>query len=110
MNAGEAVWLDRAQWEKGEVLLRWRWFEEGQEDPVTQGGWLIRSDVPPGQHYEFIVGIVTPKKPAQYLLDLAQKVARAHYAKLGADCSCAHTDLIQLKTMPCERSEEASEE
>jgi hypothetical protein len=70
MNVGEAVWLDRAKWEKGEVRLRWRWFEEGQEGHVTQGGWLLRYDVLPGQSYEFTVEIVTPKKPGNYLLEL----------------------------------------
>jgi hypothetical protein len=70
VNAGEAVWLDRAKWEKGEVRLRWRWFEEGQEGHVTQAGWLLGYDVLPGQNYEFTVEIVTPKKPGDYLLEI----------------------------------------
>jgi hypothetical protein len=40
VNTGGAVWLDRAQWEKGEVRLRWRWFEEGQEGHLIEGGCL----------------------------------------------------------------------
>jgi Dolichyl-phosphate-mannose-protein mannosyltransferase len=70
VNAGEAVWLDRAKWEKGEVRLRWRWFEEGKEGHVTQAGWLLGYDVLPGQNYEFTVEIVTPKKPGNYLLEI----------------------------------------
>jgi hypothetical protein len=70
VNTGEAVWLDRATWEKGEVRLRWRWFEEGHEGHVTEGGWLLRYDVLPGQTYEFIAEIATPKKPGNYLLEL----------------------------------------
>ena len=70
VNTGEAVWLDRAKWEKGEVRLRWRWFEEGQEGHVIQGGWLIGHDVLPGQTYEFMVEIATPKKPGNYILEL----------------------------------------
>jgi hypothetical protein len=40
VNTGGAVWLDRAQWEKGEVRLRWRWFAEGQEGHLIEGGCL----------------------------------------------------------------------
>jgi hypothetical protein len=70
VNSGEAVWLDRAQWEKGEVRLRWRWFEEGHEDHFTQGGWLLGYDVLPGQAYEFTVEVATPNKPGNYQLEL----------------------------------------
>jgi hypothetical protein len=69
-NTGEAVWLDRAQWEKGEVRLRWRWFEEGHEGHFTEGGWLLGYDVLPGQAYEFMVEIAAPKRPRNYLLEL----------------------------------------
>jgi hypothetical protein len=70
VNTGGAVWLDRAQWEKGEVRLRWRWFEEGHDGHVTEGGWLLGYDVLPGQAYEFTLEIVTPKMPGNYLLEL----------------------------------------
>jgi hypothetical protein len=70
MNIGEAVWLDRAQWEKGEVRLRWRWFGEGQELPFMEGGWLLGYDVLPGQTYEFTAEIEIPKKPGNYTLEL----------------------------------------
>jgi hypothetical protein len=70
MNTGEAVWLDRAQWEKGEVRLRWRWFEEGHEGHFMEGGWLLGYDVLPGQTYEFTAEIAVPKKPGNYQLEL----------------------------------------
>ncbi len=70
VNTGGAAWLDRAQWEKGEVRLRWRWFEEEHESPVVEGGWLLCYDVLPGQAYEFTLEIATPKKPGNYLLEL----------------------------------------
>jgi Dolichyl-phosphate-mannose-protein mannosyltransferase len=70
VNSGQAVWLDRAKWEKGEVRLRWRWYEEGQEGRFTQGGWLLGYDVLPGQSYEFTVEIATPTKPGYYILEL----------------------------------------
>jgi Dolichyl-phosphate-mannose-protein mannosyltransferase len=70
VNSGGAAWLDRAKWGKGEVRLRWRWFEEGRDDPTTQGGWLLRHAVLPGQTYEFTAEIAIPKKPGGYLLEL----------------------------------------
>jgi hypothetical protein len=70
VNTGGAAWLDRAQWEKGEVRLRWRWFEEGRDDHITEGGWLLGHDVLPGQAYEFTVEIAAPRKPGNYLLEL----------------------------------------
>jgi Dolichyl-phosphate-mannose-protein mannosyltransferase len=70
VNTGGAAWLDRAQWEKGEVRLRWRWFEEGRDGHLTEGGWLLGHDVLPGQAYEFTVEIATPRKPGNYLLEL----------------------------------------
>jgi Dolichyl-phosphate-mannose-protein mannosyltransferase len=70
VNTGEAVWLDRAKWEKGEVRMRWRWFEEGHEVHLTEGGWLLGYDVLPGQTYEFTLEIVTPQMPGNYLLEL----------------------------------------
>jgi hypothetical protein len=70
VNTGGAAWLDRARWEKGEVRLRWRWFEEGQERQVIEGGWLIGYDVLPGQAYEFTLEITTPRKPGNYLLEI----------------------------------------
>ena len=70
VNTGGAVWLDRAKWEKGEVRLRWRWFEEEQEGHVKEGGWLLDYDVLPGQAYAFTLEIATPKNPGNYLLEL----------------------------------------
>jgi Dolichyl-phosphate-mannose-protein mannosyltransferase len=70
MNTGGAVWLDRAQWEKGEVRLRWRWFEEEHERPFMEGGWLLGYDVLPGQAYEFTIEIATPRNPGNYVLEL----------------------------------------
>ena len=70
VNTGGAVWLDRAQWEKGEVRLRWRWFEKEHEGHFMEGGWLIGYDVLPGQTYEFTVEIATPTKPGNYQLEL----------------------------------------
>jgi hypothetical protein len=69
VNTGEAVWLSRAKWEKGEVRLRWRWFEAGQEGQFTQGGWLLGYSILPGQSYEFTVEIAGPKKPGHYILE-----------------------------------------
>jgi hypothetical protein len=70
LNAGEAVWLARAKWEKGEVRLRWRWFAGDREVPVSEGGWILGYDVLPGQAYEFMVEIATPKEPGEYMLEL----------------------------------------
>ena len=70
VNTGGAVWLNRAQWEKGEVRLRWRWFEAGQDSHLVEGGWLLGYDVLPGQSYEFTVEIATPMKPGNYQLEL----------------------------------------
>ena len=70
VNTGGAVWLDRAQWEKGEVRLRWRWFEAGHDNHLTEGGWLLGYDVLPGQADEFTVEIATPRNPGNYLLEL----------------------------------------
>ena len=69
-NTGGAVWLDRARWEKGEVRLRWRWFEAGNEAHFTEGGWLLDYDVLPGQSYEFTVEISIPRTPGNYQLEL----------------------------------------
>jgi hypothetical protein len=70
VNEGEAVWLARAQWERGEVRLRWRWFVGDQEVHVSEGGWILGYDVLPGQTYEFKVEIATPKEPGEYTLEL----------------------------------------
>jgi hypothetical protein len=70
LNAGEAVWLARAKWEKGEVRLRWRWFAWDEEVPVSEGGWILGYDVLPGQTYEFMVEITTPSEPGEYMLEL----------------------------------------
>ena len=70
VNTGGAVWLNRAQWEKGEVRLRWRWFEAGHDNHLTEGGWLLGYDVLPGQTYEFTAEIATPMKPGNYQLEL----------------------------------------
>jgi hypothetical protein len=69
-NVGEAVWLDHVPWEKGEVRLRWRWFEEGPEHLVGEGGRILGYDVLPGQTYEFTLEIPAPHKPGSYLLEL----------------------------------------
>jgi hypothetical protein len=50
--------------------MRWRWFEEGHEVHLTEGGWLLGYDVLPGQTYEFTLEIVTPQMPGNYLLEL----------------------------------------
>ena len=70
VNTGRAVWLNRAQWEKGEVRLRWRWFEAGHDSHLTEGGWLLGYDVLPGQTYEFTAEIATPLNPGNYQLEL----------------------------------------
>ncbi len=69
-NTGGAVWLDRAKWEKGEVRMRWRWFEEGRENHFNEGGWLLGYDVLPGQAYEFMLEITTPRRAGNYTLEL----------------------------------------
>jgi Dolichyl-phosphate-mannose-protein mannosyltransferase len=70
LNTGEAVWLARAKWEKGEVRLRWRWFGGDREVPLTEGGWILGYDVLPGEVYEFMVEIATPEEPGGYTLEL----------------------------------------
>jgi Dolichyl-phosphate-mannose-protein mannosyltransferase len=70
LNVGEAVWLARAKWEKGEVRLRWRWFAGDRAVPVSEGGWILGYDVLPGQAYEFMVEIATPKETGEYTLEL----------------------------------------
>jgi hypothetical protein len=70
VDTGGAVWLDRAQWEKGEVRLRWRWFEEEQEGHLIEGGWLLGYAVLPGRSYEFTLEIATPSKPGNHQLEL----------------------------------------
>jgi hypothetical protein len=69
-NTGGAVWLDRAKWEKGEVRLRWRWFEARAQDHFAEGGWLLGYDVLPSDIYEFTVEIATPRKEGRYILEL----------------------------------------
>jgi hypothetical protein len=70
VNTGGAVWLDRTPWEKGEVRLRWRWFEEGHAGHVGEGGWILGHDVLPGQTYEFTLEIAAPQNPGTYQLEL----------------------------------------
>ncbi|MGH8066798.1 MAG: hypothetical protein ACRERE_16490, partial [Candidatus Entotheonellia bacterium] len=70
VNEGEAVWLARAKWEKGEVRLRWRWFTGDHEVASASGGWLIGYDVLPGQTYEFTLEIPAPREPGKYALEL----------------------------------------
>jgi hypothetical protein len=70
VNEGEAVWLARAKWERGEVRLRWRWFLEDREEPSAAGGWMIGYDVLPGQSYVFTLEIPTPRDPGDYILEL----------------------------------------
>jgi Dolichyl-phosphate-mannose-protein mannosyltransferase len=70
VNTGEAVWLARAKWEKGEVRLTWRWFAGDREVPFTLGGWLLGYDVLPGQTYEFAAEIAAPGEPGEYTLEL----------------------------------------
>jgi hypothetical protein len=69
VNEGQAVWLARAQWEKGEVRLRWRWFTAESEEPSSTGGWLIGYDILPGQSYQFALEIATPPEPGEYVLE-----------------------------------------
>jgi Dolichyl-phosphate-mannose-protein mannosyltransferase len=70
LNTGEAIWLARAKWEKGEVRLRWRWFAGDPEVLASEGGWILGYDVLPRQAYEFMVEIATPKEPGEYTLEL----------------------------------------
>jgi hypothetical protein len=70
VNDGEAVWLARAKWERGEVRLRWRWFLGDRQEPSDAGGWMIGYDVLPGQRYVFTLEIGTPREPGDYTLEL----------------------------------------
>jgi hypothetical protein len=70
VNEGEAVWLARAKWERGEVRLRWRWFLGDRQEPSDAGGWMIGYDVLPGQRYVFTLEIATPREPGDYTLEL----------------------------------------
>jgi hypothetical protein len=70
VNTGGAIWLDRAQREKGEVRLRWRWFKEEPNSHLTEGGWILGHNVLPGQTYEFTLEIAAPGQPGTYQLEL----------------------------------------
>jgi hypothetical protein len=70
LNTGEAIWLARAEDEKGAVRLGWRWFKGEQEIPNTQGREQLGSDVFPKQWYEFQSRITPPVEPGEYTLEL----------------------------------------
>jgi hypothetical protein len=70
LNTGEAIWLARAEGEKGAVRLAWRWFKGEQEVPNTQGRERLRYDVFPKQGYEFQVRISPPVEAGEYTLEL----------------------------------------
>jgi hypothetical protein len=70
LNTGEAIWLARAEDEKGAVRLGWRWFKGEQEIPNTQGREQLGYDVFPKQWYEFQARISPPVEAGEYTLEL----------------------------------------
>jgi protein O-mannosyl-transferase len=70
LNTGEAIWLARAEDEKGAVRLGWRWFKEEQEIPNIQGREQLGYDVFPKQWYEFQARISPPVEAGEYTLEL----------------------------------------
>jgi hypothetical protein len=70
LNTGEAIWLARAEDEKGAVRLGWRWFQGEQEVPNTQGREVLGDDVFPQQGYEFQARIRPPVEAGEYTLEL----------------------------------------
>jgi Dolichyl-phosphate-mannose-protein mannosyltransferase len=70
LNTGEAIWLARAEDEKGAVRLGWRWFKGEQEIPNTQGRERLGYDVLPKQWYEFQARISPPVEAGEYTLEL----------------------------------------
>jgi hypothetical protein len=70
LNTGEAIWLARAEDEKGAVRLGWRWFKGEQEIPNTQGREQLGYDVFPKQWYEFQARISPPAEAGEYTLEL----------------------------------------
>lgn len=70
LNTGEAIWLARAEDEKGAVRLGWRWFKGEQEVPNTQGRERLGYDVFPEQRYEFQARISPPVEAGEYTLEL----------------------------------------
>jgi protein O-mannosyl-transferase len=70
LNTGEAIWLARAEDDKGAVRLGWRWFKGDQEIPNTQGREPLGYDVLPNQRYEFQASISPPVDAGEYTLEL----------------------------------------
>jgi hypothetical protein len=70
LNTGEAIWLARAEEEKGAVRLGWRWLKGEQEVPNSQGRERLGRDVLPAQGYEFQVRIGPPVEAGEYTLEL----------------------------------------
>jgi protein O-mannosyl-transferase len=70
LNTGEAIWLARAEDQKGAVRLGWRWFKGEQEVPNTQGREQLGYDVFPKQWYEFQARISPPVEAGEYTLEL----------------------------------------
>jgi protein O-mannosyl-transferase len=70
LNTGEAIWLARAEGEKGAVRLGWRWFKGEQEIPNLQGREQLGYDVFPKHWYEFQARISPPGEAGEYSLEL----------------------------------------
>jgi hypothetical protein len=70
LNTGEAIWLARAEDEKGAVRLGWRWFKGEQEVLNAQGRERLGDDIFPGQSYEFRARIKPPVEAGEYTLEL----------------------------------------
>jgi hypothetical protein len=70
LNTGEAIWLARAEDDKGAVRLGWRWLRGEREIPGTQGREQLGRDIFPKQWYDFQGRIRPPVDPGEYTLEV----------------------------------------
>jgi len=67
-NIGEALWLARADHDRGVVRLGWQWTKNGHK--FAEGRAPIPHDVFPGQSYRFQVTVNAPNVPGSYALEV----------------------------------------
>ena len=68
LNTGKAVWIG-GQNEPGSVRLKCTWLKNGKELRLMEIARLVR-DVPPGDHHEFDVSILSPRNAGTYTLKI----------------------------------------
>jgi len=70
INAGQAIWLARADKDKGVVALAWQWLRDREQVPGLAGRARMLHDTFPGQRYRFQLAIPSPSTPGTYTLEL----------------------------------------